>query len=50
MVKLTRKKQYQYKKRSIVGLLSAPGRYISHKVKSTYKKLMKKEPKKLIMT
>ena len=50
MVKLTRKKQYQCKKRSIVGLLSARGRYISHKVKSTYKKLMKKEPKKLIMT
>ena len=33
-------------KRKILELLSAPGRYIMSKVKSIYKKLMKKEPKK----
>ena len=32
-------------KRKILELLSAPGRYIMSKVKSIYKKLMKKEPK-----
>ena len=50
MVKLTRKENNtNTKKRSILWLLSAPGRYISRKVKSIYKKLMKKEPKKLII-
>ena len=47
MVKLTRKENNtNTKKFCILCLLSAPGRYISHKVKSVYKKLMKKEPKK----
>ena len=31
-----KRKQYQYKKRIILGLLSAPGRYISRKVKGIY--------------
>ena len=34
------------KKRGILRLLSAPARYIKHKVVSIYKKLVKKEPKK----
>ena len=34
------------KKRGILRLLSAPTRYIKSKVKSIYKKLVKKEPKK----
>ena len=47
MVKLTRKENnINTNKRSILWLLSAPGRYISRKVKSIYKKLMKKEQKK----
>ena len=33
-------------RRDILRLLSAPGRYIKHKIKSIYKKLVKKEPKK----
>ena len=51
MVRLTRndKNSTNAKKRSILRLLSAPARYIKHKVKSIYKKLVKKEPKKLIM-
>ena len=41
MVKLTRKESNtSTKKRSILGLLSAPGRYISHKVNSIYKKVI----------
>ena len=47
MVKLTRKeKNTNTKKWCILCLLSVPGSYISHKVKSIYKELMKKEPKK----
>ena len=47
MVKLTRKENnINTNKRSILWLLSAPGRYISRKVKSIYKKLMKKQHKK----
>ena len=50
MVKFTRKenstntkrKQYQYKKRGILRLLSAPVRYISRRVRSIYKQLLKK--------
>ena len=50
MAKLTRKENnINAKKRSILRLLSAPARYISCKVESIYKKLMKKELKKLIM-
>ena len=33
-------------RRGILRLSSAPGRYIKHKIKSIYKKLVKKEPKK----
>ena len=36
-------------KRGILRLLGALARYIKHKVKSVYKRLVKKEPKKLIM-
>ena len=36
------KYQYQYKKRGILRLLSAPVRYISRKVRSVYKKLEEK--------
>ena len=39
-------KKHQHKKRRILEVLSAPSRYIMSKVKSIYKKLMKKEPKK----
>ena len=46
MLKLIEKKIIPIQKRGILRLLSAPGRYISRKVKSIYKKLMKKEPKK----
>ena len=43
MVKLTRKENnISTKKRGILRLLSALARYISRKVKSIYKKLMKK--------
>ena len=51
MVRLTRsiKNSTNAKKRGTLRLLSAPARYIKHKVKSIYKKLVKKEPKKLIM-
>ena len=46
MVKLTRKENNtNAKKRSILRLLSAPAKYIKRKVKSIYKKLVKKEPK-----
>ena len=47
MVRLTKKKNNtNAKKRSILRLLSAPVRYIKHKINSIYKELMKKEPKK----
>ena len=46
MFKLIEKKIIPIQKRGILRLLSAPGRYVSRKVKSIYKKLMKKEPKK----
>ena len=47
MAKLTRKENNtNAKKRGILRLLSAPARYISCKVKSIYKKILKKEPKK----
>ena len=48
MVRLTRnnKNSTNAKKRDILRLLSAPIRYIKSKVKSIYKKLLKKEPKK----
>ena len=50
MLKLNRKENNtNTKERSILWLLSATGRCISRKVKSIYKQLMKKEPKKLIM-
>ena len=43
MVKLTRKENNtNTKKRGILRLLSAPVRYISRKVRSIYKKLVKK--------
>ena len=37
------------KKRSILRVLSAPVRYVQCKIESAYKKLIKKEPKKLLM-
>ena len=47
MVNLTRKKNStNTKKRVILRLLSAPARYIKCKVKSVYRKLVKKQPKK----
>ena len=47
MVNLTRKKNStNTKKRGILRLLSAPARYIKCKVKSVYRKLVKKQPKK----
>ena len=48
MVRLTRPNKYSTnaQKRGILRLLSAPARYIKFKVKSIYKKLVKKEPKK----
>ena len=47
MVRLTRKENnINTKKGGILRLLSALPSYISHKVKSIYKKLFKKEPKK----
>ena len=48
MVRLTRniKNNINVKKRGILRQLSAPARYIKSKVKSIYKKLVKKEPKK----
>ena len=50
MVKRTgNKNNINAKKIGILRLLSAPARYISHKVNSIYKKLVKKEPKNLIM-
>ena len=49
MAKFTRKKkQHQYKKKKHLELLSALGRYVRHKVKRIYKKVMKNEPKKLL--
>ena len=47
-MRLTRsiKNSTNAKKRGILRLLSAPARYIKCKVKSIYKKLVKKEPKK----
>ena len=48
MVNITRnKKRNNAKKRSILRVVSAPVIYIESKVKSVYKKLVKK-PKKLI--
>ena len=49
MVWLTKsnKKSTNAKKRGILRLLSAPARYIKLKIKSVYKKLVKKQPKKL---
>ena len=48
MVKLTRsnKNSTNVKKRGILRILSAPARYIKRKVKSIYKKLVKKNKKK----
>ena len=48
MVSLTRnnKNSTNGKKRGIFRLLSAPAIYIKRKVKSIYKKLVKKEPQK----
>ena len=48
MVGLTRniKNSTNAKKRGILRSLNAPARYIKSKVKSIYKKLLKKEPKK----
>ena len=50
MVNLTRKENSaNTKKRCILRLLSAPARYMKCKVKSVYRKLVKKESKTLIM-
>ena len=51
MVRLIKSKKISTntKKRGILSILSAPARYIKHKVMSIYKKLVKKEPKKLII-
>ena len=48
MVRLTRniRNNTNAKKRGILGLVSAPVRYIKSKVKTIYEKLVKKEPKK----
>ena len=48
MVRLIRsiKNSTNAKKRGILRLLNAPARYIKHKVKSIYEKLVKKELKK----
>ena len=49
MVKLARNKNNINKKKNKGGikrLLSVPARYIGRKVKSIYRKLMKKEPRK----
>ena len=50
MVRLARnnKNKTNTQKTGILRLLGAPCRYIGHKIKSVYKKLMKKEPKKLL--
>ena len=48
MVHLTRKENINTKKRGILRILSVPGRYIKHKVKSIYRKLVKKEPRKTV--
>ena len=46
MVKIIRnEKNTETRKRRILEVLSAPGKYIMSKVKSIYKNLMKKEPK-----
>ena len=51
MINLTRKrKSTNTKKRGILRVLSAPGKHIKHKVKSIYRKLVKKEPKKTAKT
>ena len=50
MVRLTRKENnINIKKRGILRLLSAPGSYIKHRVKSIYRKLVKKEPQKKLL-
>ena len=50
MVNTTRnKKGTNEKKRSVLRALSAPVKYIKSKVKSVYKKLVKKNKKKRIM-
>ena len=50
MVKLSRKENnINTKKRDIIGLLSAPGRYIGSKAKSIYRKLVKKSTKKSLL-
>ena len=50
MVSLTRNSNNtNAKKRGILRLLSSPLRYITSKVKSVYRKLLKKQRKKLIM-
>ena len=50
MVKIIRnEKNTNTKKRRILELLSPPVRYIMSKVKSIYKKLMKREPKKTLL-
>ena len=47
MVNPTRKEKItNTKKTGILRLLSAPDRYIKRKIKSIYKKLVQKEPKK----
>ena len=47
MVNLTRKKNCtNTRKRGILRLLSAPARYIKRKVKSIYRKLVKKQQQK----
>ena len=49
MVHLTRKENnINTKKRGILRILSAPGRYLKHKVKSICRKLVKKEPRKTV--
>ena len=47
MVRLTGiKNGTNAKKRGILRLLSAPVRYVKHKIESAYKRLVKKEPRK----
>ena len=49
-MRLTRKENNTNtkKERDILRLLSAPGRYVKRKVSSIYRKLVEKEPKKLL--
>ena len=49
MVSLTRKEKGTNTKKCILRLLSAPGRYIKRKIKSVYRKLVKKQPKNEVM-